>query len=179
MRAAAIALDLVRPPQRAARAVAWVLLVAVVLLAAEQARRHAAAEEAAEQLTLRRELLQLRSSGPAGASKPASANAATQARLARAAPLVAHLSLPWDGLFAAIEAADSRRLALLTLEPHARDASLRLSGEAASLAEVLAYIDRLSRQPLLDQVHLAGFESAQREGAGIVVFSVQARWMRP
>jgi hypothetical protein len=177
MNLGAIRLELLNRRLSMGRWAGWALLALAGLATAWHADRHARLAESLEQLARQRDVLALRLNGPRGAAH-GRVDPSVQSRVARASPVLAHLALPWDALFGAVEAADSRRLALLTLEPNARDASLRLSGEAASMAELMAYIDRLGRQPLLAQVHLANFETVQRDGAQVVVFGVQARWIR-
>ena len=97
-------------------------------------------------------------------------------RVAAANQLVDELAVPWDALFDAIESADARGLGVMSLAPNARQHALRLSGEARSVPELLAYVDRLAALKVLDQVHLEGYETVQREGVDVVSFTVAATW---
>lgn len=170
-----VRLDLSRRSTAMGRWPGWALLALVGSLAVWRADQHGDLTDALDRLTAQRDVLSLRLDGMRPTTK-GSLDPSVVSRLARAGPVIAHLALPWEGLFGAVEAADSRRLALLTLEPSARDASLRISGEAASMTDVMSYIDRLAQQPLLTNVHLASFETVQRDGAQVVTFGVQAKW---
>lgn len=169
-------LDFRRPPRSAWRWFGWALLacaaVATAALSerhAQLAQRHAAAQEQHTGLSDR---LRLR----APRSSVAAPDAQTLADVRRANAIIDQLTVPWDSLFDSIEAADSRGLGLLALTPTARDRTLRLSGEARGVPELLAYVERLSEQRSLSQVHLLGYSSAQREGAQIVSFTIAATW---
>ncbi len=106
------------------------------------------------------------------------ASAESPKRIEQANAVIQRLTLPWDDLFRDIEAADSRSLALLSLEPNARDMTLRIAGEARSIGELLSYVDRLALQRGLSQVQLIGFDTVQRDGVAIISFTLAARWQR-
>jgi hypothetical protein len=168
-------LDFRRPPRQRGRAAGWLLLAAAtavaVGLAEHQAgltQHHALAQDALERATLR-----LQARAPRA---PAAPDAATLAALRRANAVIDQLTVPWDGLFEAVEGADARGLGLLSLSPGARERSLRLTGEARNVGELLAYVDRLAAQPALAQVHLQGYSSGVRDGTSIVSFTVGASW---
>ena len=108
--------------------------------------------------------------------EPRAVDADTLALIRRAAAVADQLTLPWDELFAAVEAADARPLGLLSMVPNARDRSLRIAGEARSTVDMLAYVERLASQPALAQVHLVGYSSALRDGVPVVVFNLAASW---
>lgn len=97
-------------------------------------------------------------------------------RIVAANQLADELAIPWDALFDAIESADARGLGVMSLAPNARQRGLRLAGEARSVPELLAYVDRLAALKLLDQVHLEGYETVQRDGVDVVSFTVAATW---
>jgi hypothetical protein len=169
-------LDFRRPPRSSWHWLGWVLLAAVVAVAtvlAEQhallAQRHAAAQE-------HHAAVSQRLSARAPRRSVAAPDAQLLAEVRRANTIIDQLTVPWDGLFDAVEAADARGLGLLSLTPTARDRTLRLSGEARGVPELLAYVERLSEQPALGQVHLLGYSNTQREGAPIVSFTIAATW---
>ena len=97
-------------------------------------------------------------------------------RIVAANQVIAELAVPWDALFKAIESADARGLGVMSLAPNARQHALRLTGEARSVPELLAYVDRLAALKVLDEVHLEGYETVQREGIDVVSFTVAATW---
>ena len=157
---------------------AWLALALTAGLSAWLAQRHGELQNRLEGLQARNEAMQarVRSAQPA---QNTALSPETVKRVQRANVVIQRLTLPWEALFAAVEAADSRQLALLTLEPNARELTVRLTGEAASVDDVLAYIDRLAQQPVLADVHLVSFDTAQRDGAVVVVFALSARWLSP
>ena len=176
MRSTALQLDFRRRARSPWRWLGGLLLVTAVLVgvafskqygAVEQ--RHAAALERAASLNARQ-----RATGPRRAAVVADPQAL--ASLKRANVIIDQLTVPWDGLFDAFEAADSRELGLLSLTPNARDRSVRLAGEARSMNELLAYVDRAAAQPALGQVHLLGYNTVQRDGVSLLSFTLAATW---
>jgi hypothetical protein len=175
MSAPPLQIDFRRAPRRRGRWVGWLLLIAVgaaALALAERhsvvAQQHAQAQDAHEHATQR---LQARTP-----RAPTAPDAQTLVALRRANAVIDQLTVPWDGLFEAVEAADVRGLGLLSLTPGARERSLRLAGEARNVGELLAYVDRLAAQPALAQVHLLGYTSGVRDGTSIVSFTIGASW---
>jgi Tfp pilus assembly protein PilN len=106
-------------------------------------------------------------------------DAETLRQLTRANALIDELSVPWRELFRAVESADTRGMNLLALAPNTQDHSLRLSGEAHSLAEIHRYVDRLAAQPMLSGVHLMSYDTVDREGTKVITFGLAARWRQP
>ncbi|MFM9915591.1 MAG: hypothetical protein ACKVOX_07275 [Rhizobacter sp.] len=103
-------------------------------------------------------------------------DAQTLADVRRANAIIEQIVVPWEALFDAIEGADASGLGLLSLTPSARDRSLRLAGEARSMEELLAYVDRMAAQPALGQVHLQGYRTVVREGVPVLAFTLAATW---
>jgi Tfp pilus assembly protein PilN len=172
-----IDLEFVRPAWPRARAVGWLLLVAGCAGLAWRADVHAARGEALQRAQARHDALLLR-------AQPSRTTAddddeAGRLQVQRANAVIGRLALPWDALFDAIEGADARTLALLAIEPNARDGTVRISGEARSFSDLLAYIDRLAAQAGLSQVHLQNYEWQARGAARVVSFQVMARWSLP
>lgn len=176
MTARALQLDFRRPARSGWRWLGWALLAAAVAAALALGERHAllAQSHAAAQERHARLAERMRARAPQRAT--AAPDAQTLADIRRANLVIDQLTVPWDGLFDAVEAADARGLGLLALAPTARDRTLRLSGEVRSVLELLAYVERLAAQPALGQVHLLGYNSALREGTSIVTFTMAATW---
>lgn len=92
----------------------------------------------------------------------------------RAQAVAAELRLPWAELFDAVEAAADPAVALLAIEPDARRAALRVSGEARDKQAMLAYLARLGAQPPIARAML---ESHTERGEGWrVQFTLVAHW---
>ncbi len=161
----------------ASRPLAWAALVVACLGAAATGRHLVRASDELDALRARHDLLEARLRpaaqradvvGPALAHRIASANQAIDV-----------LAVPWAGLFQSIESADARGLGVMALVPNARTRALRLSGEARSVPELLAYVDRLAALQPLQQVRLEGYETVRRDGVEVVSFTVAATWGAP
>lgn len=177
MRNSPLQLDFRRRPNSPWRWIGWSLLVAAVVVTiafsnhyAEIEQRHAAAQNRAERLNDR-----MRATSPRRAAATVD-DPQVLADLKRANAIIDQLTVPWDELFDAIEAADARGLGVLSLTPNARDRTVRLAGESRSMNELLAYVDRVAAQPALSQVHLLGYNTVQRDGVSAVSFTLAATW---
>jgi hypothetical protein len=176
MSAAPFELEFYGPPRPRWRWLGWAMLVAAVMggfAVSEQlsaaSQRHAVAESRHDQLSER-----LRVKAPRRAA--VAPDPQTLADVQRANLIIDQLTVPWDELFDAVEAADARGLAVLSMTPNARERSLRLAGEARSMTDLLAYVSRVAEQPLLGQVHLQGYNTVAREGVTVVAFTLAATW---
>ena len=159
---------------RASRTLAWGALALACIAAGATALHLARANDALSELRARHDVLEARAHpvarraevvGPELVHRIASANLAIDA-----------LAVPWDALFRSIESADARGLGVMSLVPNARTHLLRLSGEAKSVPDLLAYVDRLAALQALQQVHLEGYETVVRDGVSVVSFTVAATW---
>lgn len=169
-------LDFRRPPRSRWRWVGWVMLaVAVAGTAAlseqwaDASQRHAMAESHHDRLDER-----LRAKTPRRAA--VATDPLTLAEVQRANGIIDQLTVPWDELFDAMDAADPRGVAVLSLAPNPRERSLRLGGEARAMAELLAYVGRVAEQPTLSQVHLQGYKTVVRDGVPVLAFTLAATW---
>jgi hypothetical protein len=176
MRSTPLQLDFRRRPVSPWRWLGWVLLAAAAAVAvvfsqgyAEVAQRHAASQSRSERLNER-----LRAANPNRTVVAVDPQAL--ASLKRANAIIDQLTVPWDELFDAFEAADARDLGVLSLTPNVRDRTVRLAGEARSMGELLSYVDRVAMQPALSQVHLLGYNTVQREAASTLSFTLAATW---
>jgi len=176
MSAAPLQLDFRRATAPRWRWLGWGLLAAAVAAATvfsdkldEATQRHAAAQSRHDRLAER-----LRAKAPRRAL--AVVDPQTLAEVQRANGIIDQLTVPWDELFNAVEAADARGLAVLSLTPNARERSLRLAGESRSMADLLAYVGRVAEQPALSQVHLLGYNTVLRDGVSVVSFTLAATW---
>lgn len=117
---------------------------------------------------------QLRVARPSPSS--AAVEVQTAADIERANAVIDRLTVPWEELFDAIESADARGLGLLSLIPNARARSVRLSGESRSVADVMAYADRMAAQAALSQVHLLSYTTTVRGDVPVVTFTLAGTW---
>lgn len=175
MSATPLQLDFVRRAPAPARWGAWALLLllagACVPLADAYSRAVEQRDRAQEQLD------RLSRASPPRPSRRATApDPQALAELQRANGVIDQLAVPWEELFDTLEAADARRVAVLSLAPNARDRSLRLAGEARVMDDLLAYVSRLAQRPTLAQVHLLGYTTSLRDGVPVISFTVAASW---
>ena len=122
------------------------------------------------------ELLQARDASETSSQADSEHDQEMQKQIQRANAVIDRLALPWDNLFRSVESAQSRGMGLLALAPNPEDHTLRVSGEARTTDEVLAYVERLGAQAALSHVHLVSFDTVQREGVDVIEFVVGATW---
>jgi len=89
------------------------------------------------------------------------------------------LAKPWDGLLRDLESLRDPRVALLAVEAQADARSLRLTGEARSMADVVAYVNRLRRLPLTRSAVLATHENRRDGEVDVIRFSLDMVWKAP
>lgn len=87
------------------------------------------------------------------------------------------LTLPWDALFADIEAAVTPDVALLSVQPDARNRIVVISGEGRDLNGVLTFLARLDHSPVLTDTHLLSHEIKVDDRNRPMAFTIQARWI--
>jgi hypothetical protein len=179
MTPAALQLDFAQPPASRARWIGWLVLAVAVPVVVLTSEAYSRADQTWELAQSRHAHLQgrLRADSPQRTAVPP--DASTLAAIRRANAVIDQLSVPWADLFHAVEAADARGLGVLSLTPNARDRTLRLAGEARSMGELLAYVERMAAQPALRQVHLLGYSTSVRDGVSVVSFTLAATWRQP
>ena len=172
----ALELDFYRARPRSPWA-GWVLLAIALVFIADVVTSWLTLREAAAAHEARLAHLE----GPAAAARASTRVPATPEELAIARETIARLTLPWDNLFGALEAAASAKVALLALEPDRDAGTVVIRGEARDYASVLGYVQDLRSGKRLQDVHLVKHEVRDKEGSGgagpnPVAFSVSARW---
>lgn len=89
---------------------------------------------------------------------------------------IRRLSMPWDRLFGALEAAQIDQVALISLEPDAESRSVSVAGEAKDYLAALSYVANLSEQRNLTGVHLMRHELRKAALPRPVAFTISAAW---
>jgi len=84
------------------------------------------------------------------------------------------LSLPWGEIFAAVEKAATRNVALLQMEPDAQKRLLKITAEARDHNAMLEYVRRLAEDKAFSNVHLLNHQVQARHPQRPVQFAVQA-----
>ena len=102
---------------------------------------------------------------------------AVQAAAVNAAVL--QLNLPWRALHDAIAAATPKDIALLALEPDPRRRSMKITAEARTSDEMIAYVERLKQQELFGAVALLRHEINELDPNRPIRFQLDAQWSAP
>lgn len=89
------------------------------------------------------------------------------------------LNLPWDRLLLELEQAGDDSIAILAIEPDPAKALVRINGEGKSVAQVLAYVERLGGTLSLKRPQLQVEEGRVVDGQKVVGFSILADWVLP
>jgi Tfp pilus assembly protein PilN len=121
----------------------------------------------------------LRARAPVAVTPVAPAPVVSPARAAAVNRVVLQLNLPWRALHDAIAGATPKHIALLALEPDARKHSIKLTAEAQSGEQMIAYIEQLKQQPLFDDVLLRRHEINEQDKNRPLRFQLDAHWSAP
>jgi len=108
------------------------------------------------------------------AATPKAAVPEAQARAVNDA--VMRLNLPWRDVFEAVRAATPNSVALLALEPDAKRRTLRITAEARSSDDMLAYVARMQEQSWFGTVSLTRHEIAEQDPNRPLRFQLTAQW---
>lgn len=146
--------------------------LAVLLLAGYQWQlSHAIQQRQGEIGKIRQEL---RSQAPP--VRPLARGVSVDEEIQRAKVVVQQLLLPWDRLFAAIEASDRKGIALLSIQPDAEKRVIVIGGEAKNFEVMLDYIRQLEHSRSLVRVHLTTHEVQKKDPQHPVRFRIAAEW---
>lgn len=105
-----------------------------------------------------------------------SARPLKEGELAAARDTIRRLSIPWDSLFGALEAAQTERASLLSIEPDGASGTVTLTGEAKDYLAALTYVANLEMQKVLTRVYLSKHETRQGDPQRPIVFAISASW---
>ncbi|MXS82201.1 PilN domain-containing protein [Nitrosomonas oligotropha] len=98
--------------------------------------------------------------------------------ITQANAILDQINLPWETLFDAIEHAATDEIALLSLQPNVASRTLRLSGEAKSMSELLDFVEALERELVFENVHLLNYKVKQDNPHRPIIFLLTAVWMQ-
>ena len=168
MSAARLDFDYVARSRRATW-LGYALLAASIVVASEVALRYRDVQDERARMEVATGLL-------IGARRPARAipkeRLDEEAKAAQA--VVRRLTLPWAPLFATIEKAATRDVAILQLQPDPRQRVLRLTGEARDQGAMLEYLQRLADAKALTDVQLLNHQVRLDDPQQPIQFAVQA-----
>ncbi|OQW86633.1 MAG: hypothetical protein BWK72_16225 [Rhodoferax ferrireducens] len=93
--------------------------------------------------------------------------------------VVSQLQLPWDTILSEIETRTGPKVALLDIEAQGQTRTLRLTGEAKSMSDVVAYLGRLRQSRYVAAADLSHHEEKQSGAVPVIRFSLDATWKVP
>jgi hypothetical protein len=97
----------------------------------------------------------------------------------RANEVLRQLTLPWEGLFKAVESAAGKKVALLAMEPNTEKHVVKITGEARDFAVLLNYIMQLEAQEAFGPVYLQSHQVQLQDPDKPVRFSLLVVWLEP
>lgn len=159
-------------PARRPRALGILLLAGALAVAGALAERHRDTRLTLERLQASQQLL---ASEPPAKVRPKNLDEDLKA----AEAVVRQLALPWGAMVQAVESAASPDVALLQMQPEARERQLRLTAEARSEKAMLKYLRRLEAARSLAGVHLASHQVVLEDPQRPIRFTVLARLKEP
>jgi hypothetical protein len=159
-----LAIDFRRGPQRSP----WAARVLMVVAAAVALDAGLSYHEARRAIDLNQDAL--------AKVQPVSAPRASKDEVALARDTVERLATPWEGLFGALEAAASDKVALLAVEPDAKAGKVTISGEGKDYLAALTYVLNLSRSEALSGVQMVRHEMKPEDPQKPVSFAISATW---
>jgi len=90
--------------------------------------------------------------------------------------VAAQLNLPWGALLDAMEQAAAPSVALLEFNPDPKNHRVKGLAEARTSAAMIAFVERMKRQPVFDGVSLTRHEFVDQDDSQPVRFEFEARW---
>lgn len=94
------------------------------------------------------------------------------------ARVVKATGLPWGKLLKELEGLAEPGVALLAIEAQGATRKLRITGEAKTMAEVIAYVESLRLSMIANSVALGSHETVLQEGVSVIRFVVEVDWGR-
>ncbi len=172
MKPARLELDHLRKTPRPAR-ISWVLLAIALAFAADVGSSYVKTRTEIEARTAKLARL---SGGPTREVSASTSAGLSKEEFGAAQDTILRLSMPWDNVFRALEAARSDDVALLSIEPDAGSGSLSITGEARSYPAALTYVAWLAHEKTLKNVRLARHEIDRNDARQRVSFTISADW---
>lgn len=151
----------------------WVLLVAGAAASGTCVWRIEAQED--KLADLRSEVAKLEKA-PRSATRLAAQGQELGPQFQRAEQVIRQLALPWNDLFRALEASQSKKIALLSVQPDAARREVRIAAEARDFPAMVGYVERLQQSEWLSQAHLQNHQVREQEPERPIRFTVSASW---
>jgi Tfp pilus assembly protein PilN len=156
---------------------AWALLMIALVLSTivlSTGFKYRQQSAAVERLRAR---VQVRAARPAAVAAVLPARPpVTDAQASAVNAAVMQLNLPWRALHDAVQAATPPTVALLALEPDAKRSALRITAEARSSDDMIAYVEQLQAIDWFGPVGLVRHEINVQDPNRPIRFQIDARW---
>jgi Tfp pilus assembly protein PilN len=114
---------------------------------------------------------QVRAAAPAAVRAPV-----PEAQASAVNAAVLQLNLPWRALHDAVQAGTPANIALLAMEPDARKNSVRITAEAKSSDDMIAYVEQLQKGDWFSAVLLSRHEINEQDPNRPIRFQLDAQW---
>ena len=88
----------------------------------------------------------------------------------------AQLNTPWDVVLREIATRAGPSVALLELEAQGQTRSLRITGEAKTMSDVVAFVGRLRESKIIETANLSRHEEVMSASVKVIRFSLDANW---
>lgn len=174
----AIDLDFIQPSLFSLSKFAWLRLILITIgLAAVAITWQAYLSKQAELAMLEAELSQLKQVKKFEPTINQASIAIAPEKFKALQESVTTLAMPWNALFAAIEATQNKDVTLLSLEPNTKKQQVLMTGEAKNLQLALQYVAQLQKQSVLSQVFLQKHTVDESNVSKPVRFTVLAKWV--
>lgn len=158
-----------RPP---ASVLGWTLLLVGLVGLTLAAMDHVRAREELQAAVDRteRQARSVKTQRREGAPAQPPAVLAANARVGKA------IALPWGQLLKELEGLAEPGVALLGFEARGAARQLRITGEAGTMAEVIAYVETLRLSPVAGSAVLGSHELIALDGVPVIRFTVDMAW---
>ncbi|MFC5512272.1 hypothetical protein ACFPOU_14195 [Massilia jejuensis] len=130
--------------------------------------------EAREEVDAQLAALRARAGAPVPVAPPRAQVGEQEAQAVNAA--ISQLNLPWRALHDAVRAGTPSNIALLALEPDAGKRVLRITAEARTSEDMLAYVAALGRADRFGAVTLVRHEVVEQDPNRPLRFQLDAGW---
>ncbi|MES2126024.1 MAG: PilN domain-containing protein [Pseudomonadota bacterium] len=158
---------------------AWLLALAAAVLCVSAALTGWQMLERQRAFELQLRSAQVRASAPVATHVEAPLVRIPEAQGVAVNAAVLQLNLPWRALRDAIAEATPPAIALLALEPDAHRQALKMSAEARSSDEMVAYVEQLKHQGLFSAVSITRHEINELDPNKPIRFQLEAQWSAP
>lgn len=118
------------------------------------------------------------SSAAAQSTNDPAALQAQELELQAARSTIQNLATPWTRILGGVYEAAGSEVALLTLEPDVKLATMNVAGEAATRDAMLGYLKRLMKNPFFTSVKLRQHSINTQDPLRPVLFALSIEWQR-